>query len=95
MVTSILLFMVIVQIQLLTLQAKKKWWINEKQYENRKALRDLIVVDVCISCDDDPFLDSRLRYSSFHHLTDREQKEDLKSMNTQKHVATNIILKLF
>lgn len=44
-----------------------------------EALMDLIVIDVCISCYDDPFLDSRLWYSSFHRLTIREQKEESKS----------------
>lgn len=33
---------------------------NEKQNEKIKSLRDLIVVDVCVSCDDDPLLDSCL-----------------------------------
>lgn len=31
------------------------------------------MIDICVSCDDDPFLDSRLRYSSFHGLTNRNK----------------------
>lgn len=57
---------------------------SDEWHENRKALRHLVVIDVCISCDDDPFLDSRLWYSSFYRLTDSEQREDFKSVRTQK-----------
>lgn len=35
----------------------------------RETLGDLIVIDVCISCDDYPFLDSGLWHSAFHRLT--------------------------
>lgn len=62
---NISFFMIIAQIHLLTLKANKN--NNEYNGDKRtktvfkiKTLRDLIVVDVCISCDDDPFLDSRL-----------------------------------
>lgn len=32
--------------------------------------QSLVVVDLCVSGDDDSFLDARLRYSSFHRLGD-------------------------
>lgn len=56
--------------------------------ENRKSLRDLIVIDVCISCDDYPFLDSCLWHSSFHRLTVRKQKED-SQISTHTHTQRN------
>lgn len=60
-----------------------------------EALIDLIVIDVCISCYDDPFLDPCLRYSSFHRLTIREQKEGLKSNVHTELYGNNLNSKLF
>lgn len=48
-----------------------------KQRNSMKGLKDLVMVDVCISGDNDPFLDSCLRYASFHRLTNRKHIKSL------------------
>lgn len=61
---------------------------EEKCLKNREAVRDLIVIDVCISWDDDPFLDSCFWNSSFHHL----MSEGIKSPYTQENRARRLRL---
>lgn len=48
-----------------------------KQRNSMKGLKDLVMVDVCVPSDNDPFLDSCLRYASFHRLTNRKHIKSL------------------